>query len=38
LTIATIGSNTAILLGSTTLATLTGVSSNLITAADFVTV
>ncbi len=37
LTISASGSNTAILSGTTTLATLTGVSSNLITAADFVT-
>ncbi|MBD2212834.1 tandem-95 repeat protein [Nostoc linckia FACHB-104] len=37
LTIAAIGGDTAIRQGSTTLATLTGVSANLITAADFVT-
>jgi Ca2+-binding RTX toxin-like protein len=38
LTIAASGGNTAILLGTTTLATLTGINSGLITAADFVTV
>jgi hypothetical protein len=37
LTIANSGGNTAIQLGNTTLAMLTGVNSGLITAADFVT-
>ncbi len=37
MTIAAIGGDTAIRLGSTTLATLAGVSASSITAADFVT-